>query len=218
MDPKRIVAEGYDQIAETYTAWVERGGSRHRDSHLAILEAELPDGARVLDLGCGAGIPVARRLAERFEVTGVDISERQIVLARRNVPGATFIHGDMAAQAFPQASFDAVVAFFSLIHVPRDEHGSLFRAIAAWLRPGGYLVASTGARSDPGTVEEDWLGAPMFWSFYPSAVSLEMIRASGLDIIRGREEVTDEDGQPATFLWLVARKPSEGNEQQGAAS
>jgi ubiquinone/menaquinone biosynthesis C-methylase UbiE len=76
MDPKQIVADGYDQIAETYAAWVERGGSGHRQSHLAVLEAELPDGARILDLGCGAGIPVARDLAERFEVTGVDISER----------------------------------------------------------------------------------------------------------------------------------------------
>ena len=41
---------------------------------------------RVLDLGCGAGVPIARRLAERYKVTGVDISERQIMLVRRNVP------------------------------------------------------------------------------------------------------------------------------------
>jgi SAM-dependent methyltransferase len=207
MDPKQIVADGFDRIAETYAAWVERDGIGHRESHLALLEAELPEGARVLDLGCGAGVPIARRLAERFEVTGVDISERQVELARRNVPGVTFIHGDMAAQAFPEASFDAVVAFFSIFHLPREEHGALFRSIASWLRPGGYLVASTGVYSDPGTVEEDWLGAPMYWSFYPGARNLEMLRASGLEIVKAREETSDEDGQPTTFLWLVARKP-----------
>jgi SAM-dependent methyltransferase len=207
MDPKQIVADGFDRIAETYAAWVERDGIGHREGHLALLEAELPAGARVLDLGCGAGVPISLRLAERFEVTGVDISERQIELARRNVPGATFIHGDMMAQAFPEGSFDAVVAFFSIFHLPREEHGAVFGKVAAWLRPGGYLVASTGSRSDPGTVEEDWLGAPMYWSFYPSARSLELIRASGLEIVRAADETSDEDGRPHTFLWLVARKP-----------
>ena len=207
MDPKRIVADGFDQIAETYAAWVERDGIGHRESHLALLETELPEGARILDLGCGAGAPVARRLAERFEVTGVDISDRQIELARRNVPGATFIHGDMASQRFPEASFDAVVTFFSIFHLPREEHGALFRMIASWLRPGGYLVASTGTYSDPGTIEEDWLGAPMYWSFHPRAVTLEMLRASGLEIVQARDETGEEDGQPTTFLWLVAQKP-----------
>ena len=207
MDPKQIVADGFDRIAETYAAWVERDGIGHRESHLALLEAELPAGARVLDLGCGAGVPIARRLAARFEVTGVDISERQILLARHAVPTATFVHGDMAAQSFPEASFDAVVAFFSIFHLPREEHGALFGRIASWLRPGGYLVASTGARSDPGTVEEDWLGAPMYWSFYSSEKSLELLRASGLEIERADEATGEEDGQPVTFLWIVARKP-----------
>ena len=208
MDPKQIVADGFDRIAETYAAWVERDGIGHREAHLALLETQLPAGARVLDLGCGAGVPISRRLAERFEVTGVDISERQVELARANVPGAVFIHGDMLAQAFPEASFDAVVAFFSIFHLPREEHGAIFDKIAVWLRPGGYLVASTGTYSDPGTVEEDWLGAPMYWSFYPSARSLELVRASGLEIVRAADETSDEDGTPHTFLWLVARKPA----------
>ena len=207
MDPKRIVADGFDRIAETYAAWVERDGIGRRERHLELLEAELPAGARVLDLGCGAGVPIARRLAARFEVTGIDISARQIELARHAVPAATFVHGDMAAQSFPEASFDAVVAFFSIFHLSREEHGALFGRIASWLRPGGYLVASTGARSDPGTVEEDWLGAPMYWSFYPSETSLELVRASGLEIVQADEATGEEDGQPVTFLWIVARKP-----------
>jgi SAM-dependent methyltransferase len=207
MDPKRIVADGFDRVAETYAAWLERDGIGHRETYLALLEAELPAGSKVLDLGCGAGVPIAQRLAERFEVTGIDISERQIELARRIVPGATFIHGDMATQAFPAGRFDAVVAFFSIFHLPREEHGEVYGRIASWLRPGGYLVASTGVYSDPGTVEEDWLGAPMYWSFYPSARSLEMIRTSGLEVLESREETSNEDGQPARFLWLAARKP-----------
>jgi SAM-dependent methyltransferase len=134
-----------------------------------------------------------------------------MAFARHNVPTAAFVHGDMAAQEFEDASFDAVVAFFSIFHLPRDEHAAIFEKIARWLRPGGLLVASTGACSDPDTGEDewhDWLGAPMYWSYYQSAVTLDLLRASGLEVVRASEETTDEDGESATFLWLVARKPA----------
>lgn len=206
-EPKEIVAAGYDQIAETYAAWVAAGTGEHRHRHLAILEAELPDGARVLDLGCGNGVPVAQRLAARFEVTGVDISRRQVELAGANVPEATFAQADMTTLTLRPGSFDAVVAFFSIIHVPREEHAALFARIAGWLRPGGLLVASLGGHSDPGTVEDDWLGAPMYWSFYSCAKSLEILRASGLEIVESQEIEEDEDGTPVRLLWVVARKP-----------
>src|SRR5262245_33660127 len=106
MDPKQIVADGYDQIAETYAAWVARGDAELRRRYLSILTADLAAGARVLDLGCGGGVPVARELAQRFAVSGVDISQRQIELARQNVPNATFIQADVGTLSFPSASFD----------------------------------------------------------------------------------------------------------------
>jgi 2-polyprenyl-3-methyl-5-hydroxy-6-metoxy-1,4-benzoquinol methylase len=45
----------------------------------------------VLDVGCGAGVPVARALTRRFSVTGIDISGRMVDRARMNVPEGTFI-------------------------------------------------------------------------------------------------------------------------------
>jgi imidazolonepropionase-like amidohydrolase len=206
MDPKQIVADGYDQIAETYAAWVACGGADLRRRYLSILTSHLPDGARVLDLGCGAGLPVVQELAERFEVTGVDISRRQIELARQNVRSATFLQADVSAVRFPAASFGAVVSFHMLGHLPRDEHGPLFRSIASWLRPGGLFVASTTTFWDPGTVEQDWLGAPMYFSGVAWDVGLDLIRASGLEIVSAREETADEDGKTVAFLWIVARK------------
>jgi SAM-dependent methyltransferase len=216
MDPKRIVAEGYDRIAERYLLWAEGIGGRVRERYAQVLADGLADGAAVLELGCGAGVPVTRQLAERFRVTGVDISRRQIELAWQYVPGATFIHGDMASQTFPPGSFDAVAAIYALTHVPREEHGPLLGAIASWLRPGGLFVASMGAGSDPGTVEGDWLGVPMYFSGYAGDAGQELVRRSGLRIVSAREETIDEDGRPATFLWVVARKP--GETEPGASS
>ncbi|HUG15101.1 MAG TPA: class I SAM-dependent methyltransferase, partial [Thermomicrobiales bacterium] len=124
-DPKLIVGAGYDAIAARYLN-TRRAGAADLEL-LDDLAARLPDGASVLDLGCGAGVPVAQRLAGRLLVTGVDISAAQIALARQLVPDATFLQADMTALDFPDGAFDAVVSFYAIIHVPREEHPALFR-------------------------------------------------------------------------------------------
>jgi SAM-dependent methyltransferase len=205
-DPKRTVADGYDLIAQRYLDWSGLNPSSQRTRYLERLLALLPDGAELLELGCGAGIPVARALAERCRVTGVDISAAQIALARQHVPGATFIQADMAELDFPPALFDAVVGFYSLIHLPRAEHAALLGRIASWLRPGGLLLATMGAGDAPGSVEPDWLGAPMFWSHFDADTNRALVRQAGLDLLDDSVMADDEHGQPVPFLWIVARK------------
>ena len=75
-DPTQIVARGYDRIAERYAAWTGETWQGDRARIGGLLFERLPPGAAVLDLGCGTGVPVARALAKRFAVTGVDISAR----------------------------------------------------------------------------------------------------------------------------------------------
>lgn len=110
-----IVREGYDQIAEAFAAWRERIEGDPRDEWRDELAARLPDDARVLELGCGNGVD-ARVLAERFQVTGVDISAEQISRARAAVPAATFIQADFTEIELPSASFDAVASFYVFNH------------------------------------------------------------------------------------------------------
>lgn len=203
---KRVVEQGYDRVAERYGAWAGiRRDERLRYTH-ELLD-RLPGGARVLELGCGQGLPTTKLLAERFDILGVDISARQLEIARREVPGATYLHADMASLDFPPERFDGVVAFFSLIHVPRDEHAGLLARIAGWLRPGGLLVASLGYRDTPGDIEDDWLGAPMYFSHWDAATNQRLVMEAGLRIISARAETADEDGAPVTFLWVMAEKP-----------
>jgi SAM-dependent methyltransferase len=200
-DAKRIVAEGYDQIADEYLE--QFGRSSVRDAKFARLVAGLPRGATVLDLGCGAGLPVARDCTQRgFQVTGVDASLGQIERARRNVPEATFIHADMTAVQFPAAAFDAVCAFYSITHVPRNEHAALIRRIATWLRPNGVFVASFG--SSGGDWSGEWLGTPMFFSHHEPVDAKRIIAEAGLRL--ELVELVDQDNEEATFLWIAARK------------
>jgi SAM-dependent methyltransferase len=208
-DPKRVVADGYDQIAEQYAAWAAGVRIRERDDYTNLLLERLPEGAAVLELGCGAGVPTTQRLAERFAVTGVDISARQIALARRNVPRAAFICGDMTALDFPPDSFDAVCAFYAITHVPREEHAALLQSIVRWLRPNGLFVASFSNGGSAGEIEGDWLGAPMYFSSYDAETNERLVREAGFHIVMARPETAEEFGQPTTFFWIVAHKGSE---------
>jgi cyclopropane fatty-acyl-phospholipid synthase-like methyltransferase len=174
---------------------------------MEILLTALPEGAKVLELGCGSGNLTTRRLAERFVVTGVDISARQIELAQQHVPSARFIHADMTTLDLPTASFDAVASFYTISHVPREEHRTLLRAVDRWLRPGGMFVATMGAGPSEGEVEEDWLGAPMYFSHYDAETNRQLVQEAGMQIERASVEMTDEDGEQVPFLWIVARKP-----------
>jgi SAM-dependent methyltransferase len=205
--PKELVAPGYDAIAGQHAEWASHTRTDERERYTAVLLHALPPGARVLELGCGVGVPTTQRLAQRFAVTGVDISAQHIALAQCNVPTATFVQADMAALDFPPAGFDAVAAFYSIIHVPRDEHPGLVHDIATWLRPGGLLVATMGAGSTAASVEPDWLGVPMYFSHFDAATNQRLVEVAGLRIISAREETADEDGVPVTFLSVVARKP-----------
>jgi SAM-dependent methyltransferase len=204
-DAKRLVALGYDQIANEYLA--RYGASSVREYWLSELIRRLSNQkrARVLDLGCGAGIPITRELAALgHDVMGVDNSARQIALAGRNIPDAEFIQADMTAIDLLPASFDAVAAFYSITHAPRSEHADLLKRIASWLRPGGVFVGSMGAGSLPDRVDT-WMGTEMFFSHYDAKTNLTLLRESGLTIERSEE--VDQDNEDARFLWVVAKQP-----------
>ena len=215
LDPKQLVRDGYDQIAERYLEWTHQDPNDKREKYVSLLLDELPAGAPVLELGCGAGVPATQMLAQRFQVTGVDISARQLELARRqvqaprNVPQAHFIQADMAALDLPPESYAGVLSLFAIFHVPRDEQPQLLRNIAAWLRPGGQLIATMGTRSSPGGIEDDWLGAPMYWSTYDSATNVRIVQEAGLDMVSTEIETVEEFGETVSFLWIVARKPKD---------
>jgi SAM-dependent methyltransferase len=208
VEPKRIVEAGYDAISERYSAW-------HRESDWPVdrfareLDARLADDSEVLELGCGDGVPATELLARRHRVTAVGISSRQLERARASVPGATFIHGDMASIELEPGSFDGVAMFLSMTHVPRDEHHELLARIYSWLRPGGVLACSMGMGDLAGWHEDDWLGAPNYFSHFDAATNLALVRETGLEIEFGEPVAQIEHGVEAAFLWIVGRKPKE---------
>jgi ubiquinone/menaquinone biosynthesis C-methylase UbiE len=99
-------AAGFDAIGSRYDEVFP-----HKDGQVWAVEqllTRLPGGARVLDIGCGTGVPTARQLVTAgCVVTGIDISPVMLDLARRNVPEATYVHRD-AVDIDGLGRFDAV--------------------------------------------------------------------------------------------------------------
>jgi SAM-dependent methyltransferase len=204
-NPKEIVARGYDAIALRYAKWAGEIDSPAVE-WLRDLDARLPDGANVLELGCGRGVPGTRELARRHRVTGVDISAVQIELARHHVPEASFVHADATELEIAPASLDAVVALFLFGHVPADEQRELIGRIALWLREGGLLLATLGAGEAGEDVDEDWLGAPMFFASLGGDAYLPLLRDCGLEPLRAEVVVQHEPGHgDIAFHWVLAQ-------------
>src|SRR5699024_12286528 len=103
----------------------------------------LPPDAHVLDLGSGTGLPTARQLVQAgVRVPGHEISERMIELARVNVPEAEFVRADILDLQPVETQYDAIVAFFSLLCLPRARIPEALSRVRASLLTGGLLCRS----------------------------------------------------------------------------
>ncbi len=140
MKPEDILAT-YDRNARDFT--------RSRDK--TLFERKWLDrmldhavGRRVLDLGCGAGVPIARYLADRrARVTGVDGAQAMIELFRENLPTAESVHADMRGLELGR-EFDAIIAWDSLFHLSPDDQSAMFATFAAHAAPRSVLLFTAG--------------------------------------------------------------------------
>jgi SAM-dependent methyltransferase len=217
---KKFIEQSYDKIAPTYLKWTSSFSSP-RLTYLNKLLPLLPPSTScsILELGCGAGVPCTQILAQHAaSLVAVDISSAQLELARENVKIVEggggkgiveFVKSDMHALSFPDEKFDAVVGFYSIIHLPRDEQVVLMGKIGKWLKPGGYFLANFAATGSEGSWAESWLveGSGMFWSSWDGGRSLEMVREAGLEVLEGNV-VSEEEvgGREVGFLWVLGRK------------
>ncbi|MFD2611730.1 SAM-dependent methyltransferase [Paenibacillus gansuensis] len=205
-DPKATVKAGYDKVSYAYRE-NDAGSETERYREMAEeFTGKVPKGSKVLDLGCGCGVPAAKLLSSRYRVTGVDLSEVQIERARALVPDAEkFICCDMTEADFSEGEFNGIVSFYAIIHLPVEEQYELFQSIYRWLASGGYFLVTTGHEAWTGT-ERNWLkveGADMFWSHHDRDTYAGWFGSIGFDIVNER---FIPEGDSGHTLFLL-RKP-----------
>ena len=200
----QIVADGYDAIGETFAAWRDRIVGDPRDEWRDELLSRLPDGARVLELGCGAGVPDTALLAARFRLTAVDVSPEQIRRASAAVPDATFVCADFTELELEPASFEAVAAFYSFNHVPRDLLAPLFARVAGWLVRDGLFLTALGT-TDLEDWTGEWLGAPTYFSSFEPETNTRLLEDAGFELLRNELVTFTEPDGDVTFQWILGR-------------
>jgi SAM-dependent methyltransferase len=173
--------EPFDVIGEEY----QRVHADNPFQHAAIADllSRLPPRSSILDLGCGTGIPAAQSLAAAgHHVTGIDVSARMVELAKRQVPEGEFIHEDMMQARFDDATFDAVVAYFSLLMLPKRDVALMLDRIRGWLRSDGlFSLGMVNFDADAAPVE--FMGIQVRVTGYSPDGMAAAIAESKLDLI-----------------------------------
>lgn len=177
MDTSEI-ARAYDAIVEAYA---EVRSLTVGLSYVDILCDRLPEGARILDVGCGTGIPLTGRLVDRgFQVHGIDISSRMIERARRNVARADFEVADVLSWT-PGGSFEGVLAWDSLFHLQPRMHLPVIKKFYAALEPGGVILFTVGGKQ--GEIRSSMLGHEFYYSSLSGEAYAEALQAIGFEVV-----------------------------------
>ena len=202
MVEKDTVRRSYDELAETYAAHRSENGigmvalGEFLDAVPESSRNDSSNSLRILDAGCGQGTPVLSRLTETATAVGVDFSREQLRLAEENAPDAARLQGDMTDLPFDDDAFDAIVAYWSLIHIPMADHQAVLDEFARVLTPGGRALVCEGTNEWAGD-NPDWLdsGVEMQWNIAGAEATREQLRTAGFEITDcwGGPETLEED-------------------------
>lgn len=140
--------ESYDRIAVQWDA-ARQGFYGREEAYLEALLEGLPSQSLVLDAGCGAGLPLARRVIERgHRVLGVDQSEALLALARQRFPDQRWVFSSLEDYTFDEPC-QAVICWDTLFHIDRGAHAVLLARMAGCLPTGGRLMLTVGGSEHP---------------------------------------------------------------------
>lgn len=184
----------YDLVAGDYAAHIfEELKDKPFDCVLLDELAARAGGGVICDLGCGPG-HVARYLHERgANVIGIDLSPGMIERARAITPDVPFEAGDMRALDASDGAWQAIVAFYSIVHIPREELAGVFREMNRVLAPGGALLLSFHIGSE-GVHRDEWWGhaVDIDFLFFQTAEVTAALEEGGLVV----ERVLERDPYP----------------------
>ncbi len=186
-----MAATPYDRIAAQFAG--TRVQLRPKEvGYLPLLLAPLAPASTILDLGCGTGHPIASHIAAQgHRIVGVDASAAMLALACERLPGHRWIHSPMETVVFHE-TFDAVVCWDSLFHLPHEQWPGVLRNVHRWLRPGGRLMLSSGGVVDPdghGFIDT-MFGESFYYDSLPPAALLALLDEIGFEVVLA--EMCDE--------------------------
>lgn len=196
----------FDQLVKRYAmAYGDRPEQIRAGTWL--VEHLSPD-ARVLDVGCGTGVPTARQLVDAgLQVVGIDISAAMVSAAAAAVPEASIYNCDVLD--LTETGFDGAVAFFSLLMLPRSDIAQALSVLYEAIKPGGYLLISM-VEADLDDIPVKFLDTDVRVSGYRRDVLCGVVEQAGFDIVDMRVVAYTPaiaEADPEIHLYAFARRP-----------
>jgi SAM-dependent methyltransferase len=213
------VERSYDRVAEEYALRIF-GELEHKPLDRQLLDrfaAEVEGLGPVCDLGCGPG-HVARYLHDRgVNVTGLDLSPAMLEQARRLNPGTAFRQGNMLALDLEDGACGGIIAFYSIIHVPRSHVSVALAEMSRVLRPGGLLLLAFHVGDETVHLNQ-WWGQPVtldFHFFRPDAMAASL-NSAGFEVedLIEREPYPDVE-HPSRRCYIFARRRRGDADREG---
>lgn len=186
----------YDAIAHAFAEM--RVDFYAEQPYLDLLCDSLPEGASILDVGCGSGVPIAAYLiSKNHQVTGIDASQALLAIAREKCPTMTTQHGDIRDLSLTK-TFDGIIEWWCLFHLPKEDQIKMIKRFATWLKPGGLLQFTTGS-SEFESENADMLNQPLrFYSCDPKQYE-DALQANQFQLL------FCESDQPGHLVWMAKR-------------
>ncbi len=204
-EPADRIIDHYERHARAWDADRRRAAWNDKPWHDRFLAA-LPSAARILDLGCGSGSPVARYMVERgFQVTGVDSSPTLISLCRQRLPGQEWTVADMRSLQLSRR-FDGVLAWDSFFHLRPDDQRRMFAVFARHAAPSAVLMFNSGPA--PGEAVGEYRGDPLYHASLSADEYRALIGGIGFEIIAHAVEDWRTGG--GRTVWLTQARPACG--------
>lgn len=207
MEPDKLRAS-YDVVAEAYAQrfFDELSRKPYDRRLLEEFAAGLPRGP-VLDIGCGPG-HVGRFLSERgLDVTGVDLSPGMIAIAERMNAGMRFEVADMRSLPVGDGTCSGIVAFYSVIHIAREDVPTVLREMYRVLQPKGkLLIAFHGGTGS--VANDEFLGhrVPFEATLFEKDEMVGLIETAGFMIDRAEVRKPYEFESQTPRVYVAARK------------
>jgi SAM-dependent methyltransferase len=195
----------YEAVAEAYTAPFFDELSR-KPFDQVLLDAFAVDtkgrGA-VLDVGCGPG-HIARYLSDHgVKAEGLDFSLKMVELARKLNPGLEFRAGDMRVLKASDGSLAGIVAFYSVIHIPRSEVAGVLAGFRRALAEDGRLLLAV--HGGAGSIHRDeFLGhaVPFEATLFSFGEIVSLVESAGFWVDEARQRHPYEFEHPTPRIYV----------------
>lgn len=184
-----LIAEGFAKMRDSFYK---------EQKYLDELIKHISRKSTILDVGCGSGFPIASYLIEQgLDVTGIDGSQKLLDIAKEKCPQMKRVLGDVRTVILNE-KFDAIVEWWCLFHIPKQDHEKMIHRFSEWLKPDGILEFTSGDAAYE-AVNSDMLDQELhFYSLDPSEYEKYLKRYNFKTLLK-------ESDQPNHLVWIAQK-------------